>query len=123
VNKLETAFERLRAEGWYCAWGLPCCQTCAWDEVSCEDDIDLEKVLFNHEQDIEEEVDYDDDDDDEMEWDRHFHTTDSTNESLFCFSGSKEGVKNLIEVLPIFEECGVKVLWNQKGNSRIELEW
>ena len=55
MNKLETAFERLRAEGWYCAWGLPCCQTCAWDEVSCEDDIDLEKVLFNHEQDIEEE--------------------------------------------------------------------
>ena len=120
VNKLETAFERLRAEGWYCAWGLPCCQTCAWDEVSCEDDIDLEKVLFNHEQDIEEEVDYDDD---EMEWDRHFYEIDAINGSLFCFSGSKEGVKNLIEVLPIFEECGVKVLWNQKGNSRIELEW
>ena len=101
MNKLETAFERLRAEGWYCAWGLPCCQTCAWDEVSCEDDIDLEKVLFNHEQDIE----------------------DAINGSLFCFSGSKEGVKNLIEVLPIFEECGVKVLWNQNGYSRIELEW
>ena len=120
MNKLETAFERLRAEGWYCAWGLPCCQTCAWDEVYCEDDIDLEKVLFNHEQDIEEEVDYDDD---EMEWDRHFYEIDAINGSLFCFSGSKEGVKNLIEVLPIFEECGVKVLWNQKGNSRIELEW
>ena len=120
MNKLETAFERLRAEGWYCAWGLPCCQTCAWDEVYCEDDIDLEKVLFNHEQDIEEEVDCDDD---EMEWDRHFYEIDAINGSLFCFSGSKEGVKNLIEVLPIFEECGVKVLWNQKGNSRIELEW
>jgi hypothetical protein len=136
VNKLETAFERLRAEGWYCAWGLPCCQSCAWGEIPdaheegqfMDEEIDIDKVLFNHEQDIEEEEDWIDDlmeyeDDDETVWDQHFHTIESTNESLFCFSGSAKGVKNLIEVLPIFEECGVKVNWNQKGNSRIELEW
>jgi hypothetical protein len=122
VNKLETAFERLRAEGWYCAWGLPCCQSCAWDEVTDEDDIDLEKVLFNHDQDIEEDVDYSSDDE-EWEMGMNYCTSDELNNSLFCFSGSAKGVKNLIEVLPIFEECGVKVFWNQKGNSRIELEW
>lgn len=139
MNKLETAFERLRAEGWYCAWGLPCCQSCAWNEIPgaheegqfMDEEIDVDKVLFNHEQDIEEigVEDWDEDDenwdedDEEMMWDRHFYEIDAINGSLFCFSGSAKGVKNLIEVLPIFEECGVKVFWNQKGNSRIELEW
>ena len=122
MNNLERAFVRLRREGWYCAWGLPCCQTCAWDEVTGEDDIDLEKVLFNHDQDIEEDVDYSSDDE-EWEMGMNYCTSDELNNSLFCFEGSEQGLKNLKAALPIFEECGVKVNWNQKGNSRIELEW
>ncbi|MDA8866122.1 hypothetical protein N9H77_01295 [Porticoccaceae bacterium] len=58
-NKLEKLFERLRQDGWYCGWGLACCQSCAWDDVPFEHevgpfkgkDIDFDKCLFNHEQD------------------------------------------------------------------------
>ena len=69
-NKLEVLFDRLREEGWYCGWGLMCCSSCAWAEVPYEHEIgpfkgqevDLSKVLFNHEQDCEIDVtDYDED--------------------------------------------------------------
>jgi len=43
--------------------------------------------------------------------------------STFCFNGDKEGVKNLKEILPIIEECGVEWHWNKKGDSRIDLHW
>ena len=60
-NKLEKLFERLRQDGWYCGWGLACCQSCAWDDVPFEhevgpfkgESIDFDKCLFNHEQDCE----------------------------------------------------------------------
>lgn len=53
--------EALRAEGWFVEWNMPCCQTCAWAEVPDKhlvgpfkgQEIDLEKVLFNHSQDCE----------------------------------------------------------------------
>lgn len=49
--------ERLREEGWYVGWNLPCCQSCAWMEVPDKFDdgteVDLSKVLFNHSQDCE----------------------------------------------------------------------
>ena len=47
--------ERLRKEGWFVAWNLPCCQTCAWSELSWLEDPpeDMSKVLFNHSQDCE----------------------------------------------------------------------
>jgi hypothetical protein len=45
--KLQT---RLREEGWFVEWNMPCCQTCAWSEVEHDD---LSKVLFNHSQDCE----------------------------------------------------------------------
>ena len=26
--------EALRKEGWYIEWGLPCCQSCAWNHIA-----------------------------------------------------------------------------------------
>ena len=71
-NRLDILFDRLREEGWYCGWGHACCQSCAWMDIPDyfdaqydkdgylirEDkdgnpieykDVDLAKVLFNHE--------------------------------------------------------------------------
>ena len=88
TNKLEKLFDRLREEGWYCGWAHTCCQSCAWmdvpdyfdakydkdgyliredkdgNEIEYEE-VDLSKVLFNHEQDccIDEE-DWEGDEDD-----------------------------------------------------------
>ena len=49
--------KRLREEGWYVGWNLPCCQSCAWGELPYEfedgTEIDFSKVLFNHSQDCE----------------------------------------------------------------------
>jgi len=53
--------ERLREEGWFVQWGMPCCQTCAWGDIPFEheegpfkgESVDLDKVLMNHEQDCE----------------------------------------------------------------------
>lgn len=47
--------EALSKEGWFVAWNLPCCQTCAWSELSWlpEPPKDMSKVLFNHSQDCE----------------------------------------------------------------------
>ena len=164
-NKLEVLFDRLREEGWYCGWGLACCQSCAWDDVPFEHevgpfkgkDIDFDKCLFNHEQDCEIdvfeldenaeecEVCYGDDENcphckgtgwivDESVLEEldivnrkysaypHYTHYEQTN-STFCFNGDKEGVKNLKAILPIIEECGIEWHWNQKGNSRIDLDW
>lgn len=43
--------------------------------------------------------------------------------SLFCFDGSKKGVKNFKEIIPIIEKCGCQVFWNGDGNSRPEISW
>lgn len=51
MNGFERLKERLTAEGWFVAWNMPCCQTCAWEEVPL--DADHSKVLFNHSQDCE----------------------------------------------------------------------
>ena len=53
--------ERLREQGWFVEWNMPCCQSCAWAEIPNDhqagpfqgQDIDLSKVLFNHSQDCE----------------------------------------------------------------------
>ena len=44
-------------------------------------------------------------------------------ESCFCFSGDKEGVKNLKAILPIIEEMGCTYNWNGKGDTRISIGW
>ena len=62
MNGFRKMQQRLREEGWYVGWNLPCCQSCAWAELpdTFDDgtDIDLSKVLFNHSQDCEVDHDY-----------------------------------------------------------------
>jgi len=57
----ESLKTRLREEGWFVEWNMPCCQSCAWAELPYEFDdgteIDFDKVLFNHSQDCEIELD------------------------------------------------------------------
>lgn len=55
MNGFRKMQERLTAEGWFVAWNMPCCQTCAWSELSWlpEPPKDMSKVLFNHSQDCE----------------------------------------------------------------------
>ena len=136
---------RLREEGWFVGWNLPCCQSCAWWDVP--DDADDNKVLFNHSQDCEVDHDYEDcvlcegDGCDECEHEGFKKiilaegTFDTTVEgfvcntptqqfsSLFCFSGNKKGVKNLKSILPIIEECGCTYDWDETGKTRIEISW
>lgn len=132
--------QRLQEQGWYVAWAHPCCQTCAWQEVPYEHpdgpnqgkELDSNKLLFNHEQDCNMECEYDEENDeyilpDGMTRDDYctFPTfkPEQTSGSLFCFNGDEQGVKNLIEVLPIIEECGCTWGWNKAGNSRIYIGW
>ena len=143
MHPFETLQDRLREEGWYVEWALPCCQSCAWSEVPYEhlagplsgQEVDLDKVLFNHEQDCEDDsVKYDEDSDaylsasgeliDENEYDQFPHLPYTEMEgSYFCFSGDNKGVKNLKEVLPIIEECGCSYTWDGTGGSRIYISW
>ena len=64
MNGFRNLQERLRKEGWYVGWNLPCCQSCAWGELPYEfedgTEIDFDKVLFNHSQDCEIDHDYED---------------------------------------------------------------
>jgi hypothetical protein len=43
--------------------------------------------------------------------------------SLFCFDGSDEGIKNLQAILPIIKESGCEIHWDGSGNSRPEISW
>lgn len=148
----------LGKEGWFVGWNLPCCQTCAWDEVAFLDTVeDQSKVLFNHSQDCEyygseEECPYcegegwDEYDEEDCQHCRgtgyedfgddlvleNYDTSvsgfvcqspEQQDSSLFCFDGSEEGVANLKAVLPIIEQCGCKVNWNETGDSRIDISW
>ena len=64
MNGFRKLQDRLRIEGWYVGWNLPCCQSCAWAELPYEfedgTEIDFAKVLFNHSQDCEIDHDYED---------------------------------------------------------------
>lgn len=152
--------ERLGKEGWFVGWNLPCCQTCAWEELNWIDGAeDTTKVLFNHSQDCEVEgseeecpmcygegvVEGDTGELDEdclecrgtgyMDFGRDVSDYDTSvggfvcyspeqqNSSLFCFDGSEEGVENLKAIVPIIEECGCTVNWDETGDSRIEISW
>jgi len=138
--------ERLRDEGWFVEWKMPCCQSCAWAEIPDThqvgpfegQEIDLSKVLFNHEQDCEDwdneetcsacEGDgyYDDDDcgycDGVGSFTKYLES-DEADGSLFCFDGTRKGVNQLKKILPIIEECGCSWYWDKSGKSRIEISW
>lgn len=66
MNGFRILQQRLRKEGWYVDWNLPCCQSCAWsclpfehEEGPCKGkEVDFHKVLFNHSQDCEVECDW-----------------------------------------------------------------
>ena len=143
--------QRLTEKGWFVGWNLPCCANCAWMSVpdTLEDgtEVDLSKVLFNYSQDCEVDHDYEDCEECEGEGcktcdDEGFikviketgefdesvegfvcHTPEQQLDSLFCFDGSKRGVKFLKMMIPIIEECGCEVYWDGKANTRIELSW
>jgi hypothetical protein len=151
MNGFRRLQTRLREEGWYVGWNLPCCQSCAWWEVpdQFEDgtQVDLSKVLFNHSQDCEVDHDYEDCEECEGEGcdaceDEGFikiinetgefddsvdgfvcHTPEQQHSSTFCFAGDKPGVKNLKAIIPIIEECGCSIHWNGKGDTRPEISW
>ena len=140
MNKLEVLFDRLREEGWYCGWAELCCQSCAWACLPYEhevgkfkgESVDFSKCLFNHEQDCC--VDEDDFEGSEDEFEDMLESydgdgtmptfsPDQISESAFCFDGSKEGVKNLKEIIPIIEECGCEIRWNGEGGIRPSISW
>ena len=134
MNGFRKLEERLTQEGWYVGWAELCCQTCAWDTLPDTlpngDDVDYSKVLFNHEQDCEndewmEELDDDELDDYEYEGDGTMKTfsPEDQDTSTFCFDGSKEGVENLKAIIPIIEECGCEIHWNGKGDTRPDISW
>ena len=139
MTNLDVLFERLREEGWYCGWAHMCCSNCAWMDVPTYheegpfkgEEVDLDKCLFNHEQDCEDEDAYEDMDEDayeEMldEQDGACFITlspDQLGESCFNFSPNKTGVANLKAILPIIEECGCTYNWNGKGDTTISINW
>lgn len=131
MNNFRKLQERLQQEGWYVGWALPCCQSCAWGSLPFEheegpfkgQDIDFNKVLFNHEQDCEVYPDWDSDTDD-LEYDSLPHNSpEEQTSSMFCFSGDPEGVKNLTAILPLIEESGCTYGWSGTGDQRIEIAW
>jgi hypothetical protein len=97
-----------------------------------DQDVDFNKVLFNHEQDCQIDCDWNDDTNEVIipegitseDYDTFPHySPEEQKSSLFCFSGSEQGVKNLIEILPLIEESGCEWYWDKTGESRIEISW
>lgn len=127
MNGFRKLQERLRQEGWYVDWALPCCQSCAWGSLPFEHEegpfkgqnIDLTKVLFNHEQDCEIDQYWDKEDPSEASC----YSPEEQNSSMFCFSGNDQGVENLIAILPLIEESGCSYGWSGTGDQRIEISW
>ena len=161
MNGFRLLQERLRAEGWFVEWGMVCCQSCAWSDIPFEheagpfegQEVDFDKVLFNHEQDCQVDclvecescdgegylAENDDDcpecdgeglvNDDNLMGDAvwgetmYIDTPENQDNSMFGFSGGKEGVENLKSVLHIIEESGCTFGWDQTGKNRIDISW
>jgi len=141
MNGFRELEEKLTNEGWYVGWGEPCCSSCAWSCLPDEhetgpfkgQEIDLCKVLFNHEQDCENEEnvevygrDYDlEDEEDEEEYEGPMltYTPEEQDSSSFCFAGDKQGVKNLKAIIPIITKCGCKINWSGEGTERPTISW
>jgi hypothetical protein len=140
MNKFDTLKDRLQEHGWYLGWALPCCQSCAWMELPMEhkdgpfkgQEVDYDKVLFNHEQDCLLDCEYDEENEkyilpEGMTRDDYSvfpHTTpEQQTNSLFCFSGEEVGIENLKKILPVIEAAGCRYDWSGSPNSRIEIDW
>lgn len=128
----------LQEQGWYVGWAHPCCQTCAWQEIPFEhpdgpregEQIDFNKLLFNHEQDCDMECEYDEEKNEYILPEGMTHDDysvipaykpEQTTGSLFCFNG--DSIQLLIEAISLIESTGCKVHWNHKPDSRIYIEW
>lgn len=121
MSPILKAFEELRSLGWYCELGLPCCQSCAWGSIPFEheygpfkgEDIDFEKVLFNHEQDMEV---WDRDGNDTEDSPIRYCTVEELRHTALCHSGKTKEVKKAVEIL---EKHGCIVDWNGKADMRL----
>ena len=119
----------LRKEGWFCEMNLPCCASCAWSSLPL--DIDSDKVLFNHEQDMENvgeecsmcdgngyiEENFDVDDCEHCYGEGYavtYFSPEEITDTYFCHSGG-DNMKRAIEV---FESCGCTVDW-ELGNDSV----
>lgn len=152
MNGFRKLQERLTQEGWYVGWNHYCCQTCGWNEVPYEADFDKVLFNHSQDCELDiyedhykcEECDGEGYVDDAgcLACDEYGYIVPPEDKaglieedgficfppemqfsSLFCFSGSDKGTQNLIEILPIIEECGCKWYWDKTGSSRIEISW
>jgi len=130
------AMETLRNEGWFTEFNLPCCQSCAWSSIPHEHQkgpfqgqlIDLDKVLFNHEQDMEDfdnmedcpeclgdgYIELEDDEIEDCDYcdgsgieNLSYLKPEDVSDTLFCHSGGP----NMERAIEVFEEHGCKVGW------------
>jgi hypothetical protein len=97
-----------------------------------DQDIDYDKVLFNHEQDCQLECEYDDEKQEYIlpegvtkdDYSVFPHTTtEQQTDSLFCFSSEDKGIENLKMILPVIEQAGCIYEWNGNPQSRIHIDW
>jgi hypothetical protein len=133
MNGFRRLQERLKEEGWYLGWNHYCCQTCAWMDVPDyfdaqydkdgylirEDkdgneieykEVDLNKVLFNHSQDCQYELDeefmdfFDDDDERSEEFFEEYeearYAEEDGNEGAVLAICKKYGVESVLENQP-----------------------
>ncbi len=134
-NKLANLFSKLEKEGWYCGWDEGPNHELAWRNIEFKwktgENIDLDKVLFNHGEDIIIENKYIHMSDEERwellragkEYKLESAKIDTEYFSKFSYSFTDFGVNNLKSILPIIEECGIKYTWNFDGRCRILLDW
>lgn len=149
TNPIVKAMDQLREEGWFCELTMPCCQSCAWSSIPYEHEygpfkgekVDLDKVLFNHEQDME--LDFSEEctwcfgeggeyrtGDEEEEWfdceecfgsgyidnESRYLTEDELTDTYFCHAGGP----NMARAKEVMEENGVRVDW-EVGNDDVRM--
>lgn len=91
--KINMAFRRLRKAGYFAEQDFWCCNTCAGADMS---DEELKKFVFYHNQDAE-----------------SLKGTKLVRDMYVSWEG--DGA----EIVKIFEDCGLAVMWNGDPNIRI----
>jgi len=113
------------------------CPTCMGDAIVENPEYDTDQLALEHDDDLDEFIDCPDcegsgyvlsEDKDLKDYDTSIggfvcNYPEQQSSSLFCFDGSPEGVENLKAIIPIIEECGCTVSWNETGDSRIDISW
>lgn len=155
MGNFENLKSRLEIDGWFVGWALGSTRQAGWGLIPLVfpethplsgKPVDLDKVLFNHEQDCESLPENEEDepempdglsDEDEEKWwcevydswldnlqnHRRVASMDEMTASRFCFSDTEPGVRNLNDILTIIEECGCQWNWDKTGEQRIEISW